>query len=768
MSARTSIGRRLTLIIWGTATLLFILVGAGALIQQHHTTRHRTEESLHSIALLLSNGVQTAVAFEDASRAEELLASLKDHPLIVDSRIVLANGRTLARQGRLPVLTDFPDASLVPGFQVRGSYTVFNQLMSRDSEPLATLQLAMSRQPLQAQTLNTLGWYAAGVLLMLGLTVVQVRLVRSTVVTPLARLEDLAAQYRENADTRARAPEERDDEMASLARSMNGMLDAIQRREETLRRITLFQRTLIDNAPHGIISAAPDGVITSVNPAACRLTGYSAEELVAQATMDLFHDPDELRREAVELSRSMGREIAPNVTALSDPSLPTLKGDHEWTFLRKDRTRRRVLLSISPIRDATGGLTGYVGMITDISERWSAEQERHRLEAQLHHNQKIEAIGTLAGGIAHDFNNILTGILGNADLALEDLPEGHQAAQSIEELLKSAYRAKALVSSILTFSHHHEQARTVTRLWPVVTEAVSLLRASLPANIRIDTSTTEGCPPALADPGQIHQVVMNLGTNAAQAMEPKGGLLSITLHPVRVDQRQAAAIPGLSPGSYLRLSVGDTGQGMDEAVLSRIFEPFFTTRPSGQGAGLGLSVVHGIVEKHEGAVEVESRLGLGSVFSVYLPIATPTDPGHNAGDQAAVHHSPARANGRQLLFVDDELPIARIALRALERGGYQVTCCNDPSEALRLFCSEPGRYDAVLTDLTMPGMSGLELAEALLRARPGLPILLCTGFGAGLNAAKVQDLGLAGLLPKPYSTAELLKRVSALFESRKA
>jgi len=765
MPARTSIGRRLTIILWGTATLLFILVGAGTLVQQYQTTRHRTEDSLHAIAQLLSNGMQTAVAFEDGSRADELLASIKDHPLIVDARIVLPNGRTLARQGRLPVLTASPEAPLAPGLHVMETCTIYNQVMSRGSDSIATLQLAMSRDPLNAQTWVSLGWYGGGVVLMTGLTFLQVRLVRRSFVTPLARLEDLASQYRENTDTRARAPVDRDDELGSLARSMNGMIDVLQRREETLRSITLFQRTLIDNAPHGIISTAPDGVITSVNPAACRLTGYSAEELVGQATPELFHDPDEVAREASELSRKLDRHIPPSVTALADPSLPTLKGDHEWTFIRKDRSRRRVLLSISPIRNTDGTLSGYLGMITDISERWAADQERRRLEAQLNHNRKIEAIGTLAGGIAHDFNNILTGILGNADLALEDIPEGHQAAQSIEELLKSAYRAKALVSSILTFSHHHEQARTVVQLWPVVTEAVSLLRASLPANIRIDTSTTEGCPPALADPGQIHQVVMNLGTNAAQSMEPKGGLMTVTLHPVRVEQRQAASVPGLSPGAYLRLSVGDTGRGMDEGTLSRIFEPFFTTRPSGQGAGLGLSVVHGIIDKHDGAIEVNSRPGLGSVFSVYLPIATASSP-EGAEKLPGAGQAPSTGVGRHLLFVDDELPIARIALRALERGGYQVTCCNDPTEALRTFCANPGAFAAVLTDLTMPGMNGLELSAELRKTRADIPILLCTGFSAGLNATKITELGLAGLLSKPYSTTELLKRVATMLADK--
>jgi signal transduction histidine kinase/ActR/RegA family two-component response regulator len=760
MPARTSIGRRLTLIIWGSATLLFIIVGAGALTQQYFTTRHRTEESLYSLARLLSNGLQTAVSFEDAARAEELLSSLKDHPLVVDARIVLANGSTLARQGRLLVLTDSRESPLSPGLHERDNITLYNLPMCRGQEQIATLQLAMSRQPLREQTLHTLIWYGSGVVLMLGLTLLQVRLVHSTVLTPLSRLEDLAAQYRENADTHARAPADRDDELGSLARSMNGMLDAIQRREETLRRITLIQRTLIDNAPHGIISASSDGIITSVNPAACLLTGYSAPELVGLATLELFHDPEELSREAEELSHKLGRPIAPTITALADPTLPTLKGDHEWTFIRKDRSRRRVLLSISPILDAAGTPTGLVGMITDISERWAAEQERHRLEAQLHHNQKIEAIGTLAGGIAHDFNNILTGILGNADLALEDLPEGHAAIQSLDEVIKSAYRAKALVSSILTFSHHHEQARTVVPLWPVVTEAATLLRASLPATIRIETSTTEDCPPALADPGQIHQVVMNLGTNAAQAMEGSGGLLSITLHPVHVDRQQAALVAGLRPGSYLRLTISDTGCGMDEAVRSRIFEPFFTTRPSGHGAGLGLPVVHGIIEKHEGAVEVDSRPGQGSSFSVYLPTASAATP--RAAPAASPADSSPRTHNHCILFVDDERPIARIAQRALERNGYHVDCCSDPLEALALFQKAPDRYHAVLTDLTMPGMSGVELTAELQKVRPEIPVLLCTGFGAGLNSAKVQSLGLAGLLTKPYSTVDLLKCVERL------
>jgi signal transduction histidine kinase/DNA-binding response OmpR family regulator len=392
--------------------------------------------------------------------------------------------------------------------------------------------------------------------------------------------------------------------------------------------------------------------------------------------------------------------------------------------------------------------------------RQHAELLRARLESQLRQAQKMEAVGTLAGGIAHDFNNILTGILGNTEIARFDLPPNHPTQEALNELLRAAHRAKDLVAQILTFSRQREQQRTVVRLWPVVREALKLIRASLPATIEIQTQGGANCPAVLADPTQIHQVVMNLCTNAAQAMADKGGRLEVKLDTVMVDAEMAGANAQLRPGRYVCLSVRDTGHGMDSATLERIFEPFFTTKAPGQGTGLGLSVVHGILQNHDGAISVQSEPGAGTVFHLYFPAL-----------ESAVTEPPMVApafptgNGQRILFVDDEPAVVHLSSNMLQRAGYRVTGSTSPKEALGLFRSDPDNFDLVITDLTMPGLTGTALSAELLRLRPQVPIILITGFASGIDDRKARDLGIRALMQKPFSMQEMAEKVRSVLVS---
>ena len=372
------------------------------------------------------------------------------------------------------------------------------------------------------------------------------------------------------------------------------------------------------------------------------------------------------------------------------------------------------------------------------------------LEAQLRQAQKMEAIGTLAGGIAHDFNNILGAIMGNIDLARMDIEPGHPAAESIEEVAKASRRAATLVRQILTFSRRQEQTFQPVSVAEVVREALGLLRATLPTSIEIRTALLAEEPSVLADSTQLHQVLMNLGTNAAHSMRDGGGVLGITEQIVELDPAEAAAFTGLRPGRFLRLTVSDTGVGMSRGVAERIFEPFFTTKSPGEGTGLGLSVVHGIVRNHGGAITVESELGAGTRFQILLPVAVTERDGPDGGKK-----TPPDGRGREILLLDDEPALVSTIERALQRRGFKVTSFSDPQSALEKFKLASASFAAVITDQTMPKLNGSEVAMRLREVRSDVPVIVMTGNDATTAARLVEGIPGVRLLLKPVDVASL-------------
>jgi PAS domain S-box-containing protein len=390
-----------------------------------------------------------------------------------------------------------------------------------------------------------------------------------------------------------------------------------------------------------------------------------------------------------------------------------------------------------------------VATVRDITGRKSAEAHRERLEQQLRQSQKMEAIGTLAGGIAHDFNNILTAILGYAELLRAQLRGQAGVEERLAEITKAGARAKDLVSQILTFSRRQEHRRTTLSLGPAIEEALKLLRAAIPATIEIDAQVDPDLPPVLADATQIHQVVMNLAANAAAAMAGGPGRLIVRCAAVELDAG-GAADAGLRPGPYVRLTIEDTGCGMPPEVLERIFDPFFTTKGPGEGTGLGLSVVHGIVKAHQGAILVDSRVGEGSSFRMYFPALTDREP-----SSARPRIRTTTGRGEHVLTVDDEPALVDLLRDQLQELGYRVTAHVSPVEALADFLSRPLDFDVILTDLTMPGMNGADLAERVLRVRPDLPIVMATGYGHVMTEERAREIGLRPLLYKPFSMAAL-------------
>jgi signal transduction histidine kinase/ActR/RegA family two-component response regulator len=411
----------------------------------------------------------------------------------------------------------------------------------------------------------------------------------------------------------------------------------------------------------------------------------------------------------------------------------------------------------SRIRDPVSGAITLVGIGRDISERKQAETEHARLEAQLRESQKMEALGTMAGGVAHDFNNALAMIIGNVELARQDVGPGHPALVSLDEIGKASRRAKDLVQQILSFSRRQKLERKATSLALVVVETARLVRATLPAMVELKVDCAGDTPAVLADATLIKQVLLNLCSNALQALQEQGrpGVIEIKLQAYTHKEEESQA--SIRPGRYACLSVRDNGPGMDAATRERIFEPFFTTKPMGQGTGLGLSVVHGIAQAHEAHIEVESSPGAGSSFRICFPaVDAPVAPLAPPKPDAA----PVQGTGKRVLYVDDEEAIIFLMTRLLERKGFRVSGYTDPHEALAAARAKPEQFDLAVTDYNMPGMSGLALASALRELRTELPVVLASGYITEELRQQASAAGVRELIYKPNTVDDLCEAVA--------
>jgi len=392
-----------------------------------------------------------------------------------------------------------------------------------------------------------------------------------------------------------------------------------------------------------------------------------------------------------------------------------------------------------------------------VDERTQALADSER---QMQQVLKLQAIGTLAGGIAHDFNNILFPIIGYTELTMDDIPEGNPVRRNLGEILKAANRAKELVQQILTFSRQNDRERKPIRVQVIIREALRLLRASIPKTIDIAADLDDDCKTIMGDPTQIHQVLMNLCTNAYQAMQTTGGTLEVRLTETIIGYEETVKHLGIKMGPHLHLTVRDEGVGMEPSVLGRIFEPYYTTKEPGKGTGLGLSVIHGIVKNHGGFVTVESTPGKGSTFHVYLP--TLEDIETEIEEEAC----PEQTSGSErILLVDDELQIVDMEKQILERLGYCVTARSSSLDALDTFTHQPDQFDLVITDMTMPQMAGDRLARRLWDIRPGLPVILCTGYNEMISEDQATAMGIRKFLLKPVDKDELAVAVRAALNS---
>lgn len=535
--------------------------------------------------------------------------------------------------------------------------------------------------------------------------------------------------------------------------------------DEELRESEARYRAVASSAKDAIVTGDATEYIVGWNPGARRMFGYAESEAIGQPLTLLvpqrFLDrhPDGMKWAPTIGERHLaGRTV-------------------ELVGLRKDASEFPLELSLAEWETREGHF--FTAIIRDITERRRAEAARAELESQLRESQKMEALGTLAGGVAHDFNNVLAVIMGNVELVCQDLGPAHASLGSLEEISKASRRAKNLVQQILAFSRRQVLERKVILLAPVIEESVHLLRATLPAGVSMSMECAADAPAVLADATQIQQVLLNLCSNAWQAMQgrERPGTIEIGLEahdqaPGEARDARTTFVRGsLRPGRYTCLSVRDNGSGMDPATVARIFEPFFTTKPVGVGTGLGLAVVHGILQEHEASVEVHSELGEGTTFRIYFPAVdapVPAAPEQRPNPVSKDWGDTPAKGGKHILYVDDDEAIVLLMTHLLERKGYRVSGYIDAREALAAARAEPGRFDLAVTDHNMPGMSGLEVASALREIRADLPVALASGYITDELREKAPAAGVRELIYKPNTVDELCDTVARLANIRQA
>ena len=527
------------------------------------------------------------------------------------------------------------------------------------------------------------------------------------------------------------------DEQGKPLEMVGYWLDVTNRKEveEELRRKEKQFRSLLESAPDAIVIADSEGKIVLTNAQTEKLFGYERGEIVGEKVELLL--PAAVRDKHVAERRKY--HSAPKVRPMGNGS--------DLAGRRKDGSEFPVDVSLSPIDTENGTLVA--ASVRDVTERHRAAEEKRRLEARLFQAQKMQAVGVLAGGIAHDFNNILGSIVLFVELAKSQLQEPPEAEKSLNQVLRASARAKDLVLQILAFGRGEEPELKPVSAEKVVKEALNLLRSSVPAGIEVRQNISPDCGGILADATQMHQVIVNLCTNACQAMERSGGLMEIDLRPIEVDSQFIQRHPELQTGPYVRLTVRDNGTGIDPAIQDRVFDPFFTTKEVGAGTGLGLAVVHGIVKSHHGAIDLRSEPGEGTQVAVYLPQLegeVVTQPADTEANPAGSEH---------ILFVDDEEMLAEVSRLTLEKLGHKVTTQVSSVEALNLFRAQAWNFDLVISDVTMPKMNGIELARKLLEIRPDIPIILATGFTDLIKPDEAASIGIREVLNKPYSLRDL-------------
>ncbi len=546
-----------------------------------------------------------------------------------------------------------------------------------------------------------------------------------------------------------------DDELELLSDAFNDMVkeirvysdelehkvDQLKKADLEIRKSNVLLNAVMDGASDAIFIKDLKHRYLMANRAACdafdqpveNVLGHTDYDLLPMESADYIHAQEET---VIELG----------IETRSDLKLNTSKGDTYW------------LVNNGPYLDKDGNIIGLIGIARDITQYKKTEKEKEALESELRQSHKMEAVGTLAGGIAHDFNNILAAIMGYSEMIGFELSEDSAEKQYIAEVMKASNRAKNLVKQILAFSRKSEQSRSPVQFQIVLKEALQLLRASIPTTIEIKSEIEGDCGDIYADATQIHQVIMNICTNAAQAMDDKGGVMTVTLNQKELSKDSIQNEPHLKLGRYIRFSVQDTGMGIEKDIEERIFDPYFTTKEIGKGSGMGLSVVHGIVKNHDGIITVESILGKGTVFNVYFPVIQ-----ERQFKQLDIE-VPIPKGTESIMVVDDEEAMIDITKRRLEKIGYKVTAINSSVKALEIFKADPLAFDLIITDQTMPHMTGETLAKKMMDIKEDISIILCTGYSSKMDSEAAKEIGIKSFLLKPVDLRGLATTIRTVLD----
>jgi len=513
------------------------------------------------------------------------------------------------------------------------------------------------------------------------------------------------------------------------------MGEALQQSEERYR-------SLVENTIYGFfIHEIPSGRFLFLNQRACELYGYTMREGLERTVWNVLSSEDHEQIKNRIQERVKGNKLGPDIQT--------------YTAVRKDGSTFRLEVSSSLIifqdRPAVQGI------FRDVTER-------ERLKRQLQQAQKMEAIGTLAGGVAHDFNNILGIILGNTELAMDDIQDWNPAWYNLEEIKSASLRAKSVVRQLMSFARKTTLEKKPTNIIPIVRESLKLLRSSIPTSIEFRQNIPQKIHTIQADPTQINQILINLCTNAYHAM-PDGGILEVSLKHLTFDEntpnQYPDQYPGLIPGRYVNLTISDTGHGISDEEIERIFDPYFTTKEIGKGIGMGLAVVHGIIKEHNGFITVKSEIGKGTTFNIFFPAVE-----KEAIAETKTYEKLPGGN-ESILFIDDEKPLAQFGYQRLKRLGYKVEASTNPFDALELFSSQPDKFDLIITDMTMPQMTGEKLIKEVLSIRSDIPIILCTGFSETIDEEKAAAIGAVEYIEKPVDKRDFALKVRRVLDGKK-
>ncbi len=755
-----------SIIIVISSTVILLAITA-FILKYRSETRSTLTKDLTSLARVIGTNCASALLFDDRKAAEQTLAALGVKPHIVSACIYDQDKAIFARYKRYDTTSDCP--STLPDKNIHyyaDQHLLLFQTIIINKEKIGTIYINYDLQEFHLRLQQYIGISVSIALLALTLTILLSNILQRFISLPLVNLTNTVRKISTNKDYSIRAEKHSNDEIGVLIDGFNIMVSEIQKRDDFLEKqvagrtaeLTQANEELreeiaerkrweaerarlasaIDQAKETVVIMDADGTILYINPAMEEVLGYT--------------------RENIKGKNAFQSESGIYDQKFYDDIWQTISGGNAWSgrvsFKKTSGSLRDFETSITPIRFQSETINGYVAIGRDVTHEL-------RLEKELRQAQKMEAIGTLAGGIAHDFNNILAAIIGYSEMVIKSLPEKSKEQRKMEHVLTASHRAKDLVKQILAFSRQGEQEKKPIQLQIVINEALKLLRASLPTTIDIQTELNSKAS-LIADPIQMHQLLMNLCTNASYAMQERGGVLKICLQEVEVDREQAEQSYDLQPDRYLQLTVSDSGTGIPQEIIDRIFDPFFTTKGVGKGTGLGLAVVHGIVKSHGGSISVESQPGSGTSFHVFLPRL------EEAIQEEAAMLEKLPLGSESILFVDDEELLTDVAQDMLESLGYSVETINSSKDALVLFREDPDRFDLVITDQTMPHMTGFELAKNFFQIRPELPLILCSGYSETVSTRTAKQIGIHRFIMKPFNVREIADAVRTVLDEQAA